>query len=29
MDDALWDIIQEFEEMFYSFMKQNRVGTKS
>ena len=29
MDNALWDVIQEFEEILYSFMRQNRVGTKS
>lgn len=29
MTVALWDIIQELEEIPYSSMKQNRVGTKS
>lgn len=29
MDSAFGDIIQELEEILYSFVKQNMVGTKS
>ena len=29
MGNAFWDIIQELEEILYSFMKQNMVGTTS
>lgn len=29
MDVALWDIIQELEEILYSLMKQDMMGVKS